>query len=209
MAGLFRLSPRVVRWGGLASILAGLLSITYHVLARSFPFQFGHADTDYLLEAIQGLGAAAGIVTLVAIRYLHVHADQGYGWLGTIGFSLSLLGSVARSLMVAIVVLLYATAGKQAVHDTQYLWSTLYVPAMIGGVLGTTLFGIALARARVLPLWFGVLMALSFPIQAAANMPGIEVGYVAGGLIAIVLGATLWSKAAEPLGQPTPGALLR
>jgi hypothetical protein len=190
-------STTLIRWGGLASIIGGLVVVTEHFLTLAYPWGDppGSKSTDFLLEAMVGISAALGIVTLLAIRRLHQEAGRGYGRLGMVGFAASLAGSVVMVFNVVGILLTAGGAGREVVQSLQWLRGTLHITAMIVGLIGTIVLGIAIIRARVLPFWFGLVWIFSFLIVGLANAPGIELGYVAHALIGFILGGTLWAYA--------------
>ena len=67
---------------------------------------------------------------------------------------------------------------------------------VLGHLVGTTLLGIALARARVAPAWLAVGLAVSQPIHLASVMTGVRpVDLVGWGLTAVGFGWAGWRLA--------------
>ena len=102
-------------------------------------------------------------------------------WLATIGTAFGLLGSLPFAYFVgpeasgdilsrtnqaaAFVTLWHGFGSEGAIVFLQYSW-------VVGHILGYILLGIALGRARAIPLWAACLIVAAIPFQAAAYISG-------------------------------------
>jgi hypothetical protein len=180
-------SSDLVRWGGLAGILAGVawaLSGIVH-FALVYP-QAGTGPTgslsDYLIESAHAVAEAGMLVALLGLR-----ARQGpwYGWLGTVGFAVAFLGT---ALLCAITVT--AIISGDALGEA--VLGTVFISGVLGWLVGFPLLGIATVRAKVLPRWCGVLLIAYFPLFGFL-LASYGWGGIALGLLWLALGYVLWS----------------
>jgi hypothetical protein len=191
---------KLVRIGGAAAIVSGGFILIIHALETAFSWGNppGSKATDYLQEGVRGLQSAIGLVTLYTIWLLHRRLSNRWGWLGNIGATLGFISSAAVILKGSGLVVQYFVLGPEAIGSVsaqwlQNIWGTLFLSAMLTGLLSNVILGIAVARGRVLPRWFGMLMALSFLIIGLFNAPGLELGWLANTAIAFITGALLFS----------------
>ncbi len=102
-------------------------------------------------------------------------------WLATIGTAFGLLGSLPYANFVGLeaigdvssktiqsatfVALWNGLSSEGAIVFLQYSW-------VVGHIFGYVLLGIALGRARAIPLWAACLIVVAIPFQAAAYISG-------------------------------------
>jgi hypothetical protein len=145
----------MVRWGGLAGVASGVLFVVSGILTliaspQGAPSSLG----DYLLRVVLVVAFA---LVLVALAGLHAAQSQSrrYGWPGTAGALLTLVGYV--------VVLV-------AAHITTLVGGEPILSVRLAGGLavltGSILLGAVTIRARVLPWWCGALLIVGFPLGA-------------------------------------------
>jgi hypothetical protein len=72
----------------------------------------------------------------------------------------------------------------------------------LGVLLGFVLYGAATLRARVLPLWCGVLIIICLPVRIAM-FPVDPWGLVVLGVLWLALGYALWSRRGSVAAQPS------
>jgi hypothetical protein len=167
------MSSHIVRWGGLAGVVAAVMWVLSAVLIFLTPPQSVSftSFSDYLLQIVL-LVAYAG--TMVAIVGLHALQSGRYGPLGAAGSLITFLGYALSATISAVTVLL----GSEA----------LYSFRLIGGLavlIGSILLGAMTLRARVVPWWCGVLLIVGFPLGDVVDTA------IGEGSEAIVLGI-LW-----------------
>jgi hypothetical protein len=147
-----------------------------------------------LLQAIPGredvvLLIVALLLTAAGLVGLHALQGGGYGFFGRAGFYVALVALLARALGAGIYL-----AGSSALQWISYPWGTV---AMLVGFVA---YGVATVRAGVLPLWYGLALALSVPI----SLPLAAYGTMLFGLVMGVLGYALWSRKDAATGRPSP-----
>jgi hypothetical protein len=213
-------ASRLVRWSGLAAILAGLI---FAGIQPIHPADVVASVTTSLWTAIIGLKLAMCLFFLVGITGIYARQAEKAGWLGFIGFALLtvsfwlqtgfvfvelfVLPVVASSLPGFVESALGIANGQPGTMDIG-----AFVPAYgVLGVcylLGGLLFGIATVRAAVLPRLPAILLAVAAVITpAAALLPHALQRYAAVpmGIALICLGYSLWSeRRLEKSGFPAP-----
>jgi hypothetical protein len=131
--------PRdLVRWGGLAAMVGGVLWIVVFTIYASRPSGAGLTPP---YRSFEGLGLPALIsLLLVVVGLVGLHARQRglYGRLGTSGFVLALVGAA----------LIVASGGS---------WPLVFI-AFFLLMLGSLLVGVATLLANALPRWGAVLL---------------------------------------------------
>ena len=145
-------SSKLVRWGGLASMLAGGLWIWgFPGLDEKIP-PYSHAGGHLLL-------AAAGLLTLAGLVGLRVHDAGRSGRLGTVGTAFAVLGAG----------LVFVGNAAEGGFELDYGWG-MFMLGMLGLVAGSALVGIATLRAGVFPRWSAVGLAIVPPVALLAGL---------------------------------------
>ena len=185
-------SSDLIRWGGLAALLAGVLwivlglvslAITRPVAGPAFQGTFSY----YLVEVIFSLACIGMLGGLVG---LHIVQARGLGRLGTVGFNLAFTGT-ALIVISTVTTLLLGRA----------VLGILFVVGMLGTLVGFALLGGATLRARVLPQWCGIVLLVSvlgFPVYFVFDVYG---GGIVFGVIWLALGYALLSNRGQAGGE--------
>jgi hypothetical protein len=207
-------SSDLVRWGGLAAMMAGVLHVVGGLLQNPAFGDQPLSPGNYLFVLI---GVLASVLLLGGLVGLHIRQANlsGYGWLGTAGFLLVF----TSTLVVAVL----GPVEMTAAGDTfSALHLTLGVTGLVG-LVGLLLLGVATVRARALPLpwaalplaiglvevlvWL-VLPPLIFPLGLDPGTYALiltEMPPVLVGLGWVLLGYALWSGTSEALRtRPAP-----
>lgn len=195
--GGIKASGHLVRWGGLAAILGGVLWIAFAVRLASLPEGCIGAVCDLPGRTMRPtnslvalLFVAAGTCTALAVivLLLRVRVVGSLSRLDRVG--VILLGAGALLLLIAMLVQEFAYSGD-------FPQMPLFViPAGLALILGFLLLAIAILRAGVLPRWantllvFGTLILVSFNDQNAQALLAIPFG-----LAWVGIGYALWSEA--------------
>ena len=184
-------SSDLVRWGGLAAILSGALSVTKGVVIVV-------SDADPSLVPPMTLLFALGMVGLYA------RLGGGGGLLGTVGV---LLAWVAFAASVVNLIGLALSIPAPGDPDAPRLLGLTYMVVFLGILIGLLALGIAALRARVMPApWHVAPLAVGvlwFPLQGMGFMISDGVGLILGGLAWAFLGYVLWSQRSTPTRQPS------
>ena len=128
-------SSDLIRWSGLAAILAGVGLISDILFKVALP--------DLL----------AALLMVVGLLGLHTLQKNDYGWIGRVGFWTVLVGSLGQVLGVVVFWL-----GSAAL-----IWLASPV-GFVAVPIGLMLYGIATLQARVLPRWCGLGLTIIPPI---------------------------------------------
>ena len=185
-------SLSVVRWGGLAAILSGVL-----LVAKGLAIIFSDADPSFVPPAT--LLFALGMVGL------HARLEERSGLLGAIGVLLAWV-VVGASVVNLIGLALSVPAPGDPAAPT--LLRITYTAAFLGVLVGLLALGVAALRARIMPApWHVAPLAVGvlwFPLQGVGFAISDGVGLVLGGLAWALLGYVLWSGSGTPAAQPSP-----
>ena len=183
-------SSNLIRWGGIAALIGGVLYVLTGIMSLFAPQEeVLDSFTDYLIEVLFVL---ALVGTLVAIAGLHVLQKERYGRLGAAGSLTAFVGHVLLLVAAATTIL----TGREAL-DIIYLLGSLVA------LVGLTLLGAMTLRARVLPKWCGVLLIVGLPLTVFLD---IVTGGGAGGILlgvvwALVGYALLATRGGAPAQQ--------
>jgi hypothetical protein len=172
-------SPDLIRWGGLAAMLAGVVWIANSLLALTV----ANTEEDQWLDI---LFIVAVLLTLAGLLGLHALQKENYGRIGRAGFYLVVISSLVQ--IVGLVALL---AGSQVLD-----W--LILIGNLGVLVGFVLYGAATMQARVLPRWCGVGLIVGLPVTIALG----DAGAILFGLLWLALGYILWSRREAIAEQP-------
>ena len=144
-------SSDLIRWGGLAGMLAGVIFVVEAFIGMLYPARVGNHATSvgFLSEA---LFAAALLLVMVSLLGLHTRQAGNYGVLGKTGVFLAFIGVVLALPQLVFVLL----TGKEVPA-----W--LVAPAALAVLVGFVLLGVATFRAGVLPRWCGVGLIIFSP----------------------------------------------
>jgi hypothetical protein len=181
---------------GLAWMLAGLLYIVQALVSLVKP----HAEvftsaSDYVIEACF---VAALLLTLVAL--LGIRTGVGTSIFPAVSFFVFFIGT-----------LLFFISAAASLASGRDVLGFVYLPGLGLSVLGAILLGIAIIRAKILPLWSAIALILGLPISVAlgdAYGGGIVLGlaWIAVG-VALLTRLRTRAKAAEPLsGREMPSS---
>ena len=184
------LSPRIVRWGGWAGVLAGVMFVPAGILILFAPPQRPfNSFSDYLIEAIL---VVAFTLAVVAVAGLHALQRGRYGRLGAAGSLITFLGYTLTAAVTAVTVLL----GSEALYSVRF----------IGGLavlIGSILLGAMTLRARVVSWWCGVLLIVGFPLGDVVDTTiGEGSEAIVLGILWGLVGYALLSSARAPDQQP-------
>lgn len=139
-----------IRLTGIASIAAGLFLFSGGVLHQVLHNPFGHW--------IMYLGDILMVFALTGIYAIQAHQS---GWIGLVGYVLSVFGWMVLSISAFIV--LAEVTGQENAHDMfmhMYFNLSLYLPGLYAALLGLALIGLATAYSGVLPRYAGLLLVL-------------------------------------------------
>ncbi len=181
----------LVRWGGIAALLSGALSVVKGVAIVV-------SEADPSLVPLTTLLFALGMVGL------HARLEGRGGLLGTIGVLLAWVVVGASVVNLIGLALPIPTPGEP---DASILLRITYMVAFLGILVGLLMLGIAALRARVMPspqkavpLAVGVLW---LPLQAVGFVISDGVGLILGGLAWALLGYVLWAQSSASATQPS------
>ena len=167
----------IIRWGAMAFMLGGLVWIAFNIYALS---QGG-------TPALPGPGfvafyVAALLFSNVGLLGFHALQQDSYGRLGRVALY-TVLGSSALLILGALILLFIAPA----------VFGVANMIGLLGVLIGFILYGVATLRARVLPIWCGVLFIAFLPVSIALG----EYGNFFTGLAQLALGYVLLQRGAS------------
>ncbi len=186
---------REIRESGLLSMLAGLV-----LVATVFLTELVHDDMFYLV-------AVALLLLLLAVPGLHASQGGRDGRAGRVGAWLMAVGSAIIALIVSVVGL----AALLTDFDPEEAgWAfAILVAGFLALAIGSLVFGIATARAGVLPPLAGIVLAIALPVGILIDVVGAaldagEIGFYIGvpafAIALAWLGYALWTRDAPNAG---------
>lgn len=139
----------LIRWGGFASIISGLL------LGFSIIVRFSGA-----FLAAQASSFTAVLIMIFALTALYAAQAERGGRLAFAGYLLAVIGGILSEVVSFLWMATYA--GIAEAHTlVMFAWGTVPILhiAVLGTGIGLMMFGIATVRAGVFSRWAGILMA--------------------------------------------------
>ena len=165
------MSSNLIRWGGLAAMLAGVVFVTDTVSTLTVADPSEDRGPDVLFV----VGILLAVVGLVGFHELQ---RGSYGRIGRAGFYTVVVAS-----LIQVVGLVGFLLGSMALE-----W--LVLVGGLGSLVGFALYGAATLRAGVLPRWCGVALIVALP----ASIPLGEYASLLFGLVWLALGYALWAQ---------------
>jgi len=189
-------SPSLIRWGGLAALLAGAFFI---VEALAVPFI---GDVHWAFHALDFPAHAFLAVGLVGL-YLWQKRQERFGWLGTIGVILIVTASVLIALggLAIVIVDGVLKAPEEALNEVVH-------PLELLVIIGAVLFGMATMQMNVLPSGGALLIIVGALGFFGISFAGVGPEWLTSVAVAILgagwawLGYALWSESGESAQQP-------
>ena len=208
----------LTRSAGLAAVAAGAIFIAVQLNHPPLTVAGVHPAEWAIRSSLKMMMAALALVGITGMYLYQVRKMGALGLIGVVLFAANYLFIFSSSFVAAIVLptiadtsptyvknVLVAASGHHPSGDT----GALYTVILIGGLLyisGGLLFGIALYRARVLPRWAAVLLAIGGLATAGLSLmpdPWFRLLAVPNGIAMIALGYSLW-RAAAASAAPQP-----
>ncbi|MDP9425454.1 MAG: hypothetical protein M3P37_05310 [Actinomycetota bacterium] len=204
------MSSNLIRWGGLAAMLAGALFVAADLLSLSispkFPSSESLGSEPYAIQSVLKLAAAA--LLLLGLFGLHARQAEAAGPVGTMGALAAfcgtalVLGSFWATAFFAPAMAAANPASFDALQGPPGRLAGAFVVSMATFVLGWMLFGAATWRARVYPRAAALLLVFGSPLALGTLMVvGFPTGVFFSAAVAW-MGYTLWSEKGAPVGQP-------
>ena len=152
------MSSNMVRWGGLAGVVAALMFVLTTILTQLAPLQrVFDSISDYLHQVVALAAYAGAMGAILGLHALQIQSGR-YGRLGAAG---SFLASIGYAI-IFVVTAISALQGGQS----------LLTVRLTGGVavlIGSILLGVMTIRTRIVPWWCGVLLIVAFPLGDLSN----------------------------------------
>ena len=174
-------SSDLIRWGGLAAMLAGVAFIVLMLIPEGPPGSF----LLYVLNSLVFIVAV--LLLLVGLAGFHALQKENYGRIGRGGLYTVIVAGI--TLILARVGLM---SGSTALGFLNFL-------GLLGVMVGLVLYGAATLQARVLPRWCGVGFIVGWPVTVALG----DLGNVLFGLLWLAMGYVLWSRRGAATEQPS------
>lgn len=168
----------IIRWGGIAAMLGGVLWVVWSNLFRVSIEVAGGPFSD-------GLLLLAALLTLAGLVGLHALQVGNYGRIGRAGFYTAAVGLLVQAL-AALVLLM----GSEA-SFLQWLVAPVGSLTVLVGLL---LYGAATLQARVLARWCGLALIVVPPIAFYMNSKVFYGSLALYGVLWVALGYVLWSR---------------
>jgi hypothetical protein len=208
----------LTRSAGLAAVAAGAIFIAVQLNHPPLTVAGVHPAEWAIRSSLKMLMGALALVGITGMYLCQVRKMGVLGLIGFVLFAANYLFIVSSSFVAAIV--LPAVADTSPAYVTNVLVAAsghhppgytgaLYSVILLGGFLylaGSLIFGIALYRARVLPRWAAVLLAIGGLATAGLSLmpdPWFRLLAVPNGIAMIALGYSLWRTAGAQRTETT------
>lgn len=210
-------TPNLIRAAGLSAVVAGTI---FAAIQPIHPPDVLASVTTSTFIIITSFKAAMCLFGLFGIAGLYARQVEETGWLGLAGYLLltifyavemcyafaeptilPLLAPVAPTFVESVMGMSSGAGGSMdlgAFAVIFHIQSVLYL-------LGLLLFGIAIFRARILPRWSAVLLALSGPLAIIMSQLPHQIARLAAmpmGFALICLGFALFFEQRVPASEP-------
>lgn len=219
-------SSKLIRWTGVAAILAGLIFAGYQPIQ---PPEVLSSVTTSAWAIITPLKTAMCLLFLLGWTGLYARQVKEAGWPGLAGYlllSLSWALQMAFVFATAFILPLLATTAPRFVDSLLRSASgivsvvnlgalpALYTLVGIGYILGGLLFGIATLRAGILSRWAAGLLVVASALPLAFVLPSVaalippNIQHLAAmplGIAVAWLGYSLLSERREQASEASPG----
>jgi hypothetical protein len=180
-------SSDIIRWGGIAAMLGGVLWVLWNNIFRvSNQAAFGPFSDALLL--------LAALLTLVGLVGLHALQGGNYVRIGRAGFYTAAAGLLTQALGALVLLM-----GSEALESLA-LWIVAPVESLTVSV-GLVLYGAATLQARVLPPWCGWGLIVVSPIAFYLNSKVFYGSLALFSVLWVTLGYVLWSRRGKPTGR--------
>lgn len=197
----------LIRWGGLAAMLAGASFVAADLLSLSispkFPSSVSLGSEPYAIQSVLKLIGAA--LLLLGLFGLHARQAEATGSLGTAGFLAAFCGT-ALAVGSFWATAFFAPAMDPVAFDAGEgppgRLADAFVVTMATFVLGWMLFGVTAWRARVYPRAAALLLIFGSPLAIGTLL---VVGFPTGAFFSAAvawMGYALWSEQRARVGQP-------
>ena len=188
-------SSNLIRLGGLAAMVSGVLFAVPFPLGGYFPQAYGFLPLPLREIVAEILVFVALLLVPVGLVGFHALQRHSYGPIGLAGFWLG----VVASLVVAFGVADYLIWGD-VLQAAPPVW--LLGLGALGFLGGFVLYGVATLQAKVLPRWCGVAFIGALPTALVSSIVGFDSMFlIVFGLAWLALGYALWGRRKAPAGQ--------
>jgi hypothetical protein len=212
-------APKLIRWAGLAAIVAGLI---FAGIQPIHPADELASVTTPAWAIITPVKTVMCLLFLLGIVGLYARQARKVGWLGLAGFLLLSLSWALQTAFVfaeAFIMPPLAAASPEFVDSFMGVASgrastvnlgalpAIYTVVGVAYMLGGLLFGLATLRAGILPRWAAGLLAVAATLTPLAALLPHHIQRLAGmpvGLALAWLGYALWAERAARAGEPEP-----
>ena len=206
-------SSNLIRWCGLAELLAGVL-IALFLLLHSERDVASVLSIPYTAQHFLGIGAA--ILGLLGLIGLYAVQLQQAGWPGLIGFLLAFTGTalrVGQAFFDGVTIPLIATYNPDLLEIVESLFigatALIFLLTGVTFILGFIIFGIVIMRVGMFPRPGGLLLIIGAPLLGLGPLMPVYVltiGAIVFGLGQVWLGYALWTGTGKMTPQPEPAA---
>ena len=209
-------TDNLIRWSGIAAMIGG---ICYVLVGVFHPLNIPASVTTTTWLVVHLLAMAMSFFGLLGLAGIYARQAENAGWLGLAGyvllslwlalilgftfvevFILPVLATAAPVFVAGWLGMFTGNASAIALGALPTVWTITGPLYIVGGVL----FGIATFRARILPRWAGLLLAVGTAIGPLAALVSLEYQpkvAVPVGLALVWLGYALWAERREQGSQ--------
>ena len=180
-------SSNLVRWGGIAAVVAGLVWIVLVLFSpqEAADVLFFSGSSGKVIFIVALLSQVTGIAGLYVLQ------RGRHGRFGAVGALVAFVGFAIELIFVVVVSLGVGEGGGMV----SLVLALLLALGVMVSFIGLALLGIAILRMRTLPRWFGVLLIVGLPgAVILAIVLGALASWVAYGIFWLLVGYVLLSS---------------
>ncbi len=171
-------SSDLIRWGGLAAMIAGVAFILDILLVLTVDGRW--TNVVYIIAAL---------FMLVGLVGLHTLQKNNYGRTALGGLWTVVVATLGQVLGIIVFLLV----------DSEALDWLVFPVGFVAVPVGLIIYGVATLQAKVLPRWCGLGLIIIPPISIVLG----DYGGILFGLLWLALGYVLWSRRGTTVEQPS------
>ncbi|MDP9275480.1 MAG: hypothetical protein M3O99_07810 [Chloroflexota bacterium] len=202
-------TSKLARLGGVAAALGGLMLVLYNAteLALFTGAPLSDLSTRPGWVPFQVIGVFGSVVIVLGLIALYSRQAERAGWLGLVGFVVSLAGALGysgASWAAAYIVPPVSRVAPSIVDGPDQLVGAGLISTILLAAVGWILFGIATIRAGVFPRWTGILIIVANVMPFILQPFGIptQISPIALGVAMIGMGYQILSSDLVPVRVP-------
>lgn len=174
----------LVRWGGLAALISGVVSVIGDLLRLFVDVESAEAATTVSYMLVFSTYLIGAILLLLGLIGLYISQSEEAGNLGLVGFPIAFVGTMLFAGTLWFELFITPSLATEAPRLAEAeLGLAGFIIAFLLVFLGWLLFGVASLRAHIYPRWAAVLLIVGvvltfFPIPLSGVVFSVAVAWM-------------------------------